>query len=65
MKIAQTNSNITKIAIETPLSFYNKLLSWNVLSGNFSFYAIDFLSNDDRLMIPSIVSVRRFTLDGN
>ena len=52
-----------KIAKETPLSLANKLSSW--IAGSLMADKMDFMSRDDKFIIPSIVLIMRVTLAGN
>ena len=62
-RIIATTKRTTNIAKEIPLSFASRLFSYIVVS--FMPASIDFISRDDRFIIPSMVFVTKFTLAGN
>jgi len=57
------NTKTTKIVKDIPLSFANKLYS--SIAGSFIVDSMDFISRDDRFMIPSIVVAIKVTLAGS
>jgi hypothetical protein len=65
IKIHPVNIKINTIAKAIAPNFESKLFSDNVEEGKFIFSMIIFLSSEDKLIMPSIVLVKKLTLAGS
>jgi len=63
IRIITASTKTAKIAKEIPLSLASKLFS--SIAGSFIDESMDFMSRDDRFMIPSIVVAMKVTLAGS
>lgn len=65
IKMHPTKTRIKTIAKAINPSLDSRLFSWNVDAGKFILSEIIFLSKEDKLIMPSIMLDKKFTLAGS